>query len=150
MSTHPTDQGQATTWPVEACFDAATAVSHVLSPAELDAVNVDAPATPWFELQVALERTPEAYAAAKIAEAMLGTGTTPDGHHEWWAASGETVTAALCAVTGTEHGQASHLVAASVTAKAMAGRDRVEDAVLRLAERAAAWRKGHDAAQQAT
>ena len=133
-------RGADAAWPVDAAFEAAEAVAAALPPADLDLLAVIPAATPWF--MPAPGYTAVEHVAQVIAEAMLGAQSRPEGHLEWWAASGTNVTVALTATTGLHEATASHLVAGAVIARAMAGRDRGEDAVLRLAERAAMWRKG--------
>lgn len=60
----------------------------------------------------------------------------------WWDASGEMMASALTVVCGVDEAWASHLIGAAVQARVTAGEHLGEDAVLRLAERAACWHKG--------
>jgi len=62
----------------------------------------------------------------------------------WWAASGQTMTAALMSVREVREDLASHLIGASLQATITAGADLVSDNVLRLAESAASWIDGRN------
>jgi hypothetical protein len=77
-----------------------------------------------------------------LAEAM-GTDSLLGRTAAWWSASGRPLTAALVHVTDLEEGQASYFVGAAVHAQIVSGGDLVQDAVLRLAERAASWHHGY-------
>lgn len=79
------------------------------------------------------------HVALVVLEGML---CGVEGHTAWWEASGDTVTAMLCEVSDLDYATASHMVGAAAVARSLAGLDRGEDAVLRLAERAACWLAG--------
>jgi len=109
---------------------AAFAVAHAMPPLQFDRVAAAGPPTGRH-----------AYVAARIEHAMRAVPAVATD--AWWAASGAGVTAALEHTTGVPGTAASFYVSAALHAYALAGADRVEDKVLRLAERAACWHDGY-------
>lgn len=119
---------------------ACEAVTHALRPRDHDTIA-----------QLATWPTADRDAdIAYILETRQREQLDADRTVPWWEASGADVTAALMVVCDVDEGLGSHLVGVSVQAMILAGRDLVSDSILRLAERAACWIDGREAAAEAT
>jgi len=116
----------------EQLHTACLAVAHSLRPGQFRAIARQAS---W--------PSPDKHAdVAFIIETRMLEESDRDRAFPWWAASGETMTAALMSVREVPEDLASHIIGASLQATITAGADLVSDNILRLAESAASWIDG--------
>ena len=116
----------------EQLHTACLAVAHSLRPGQFRAIARQAT---W--------PSPDKHAdVAFVIETRMLNESDLERTGPWWAASGETMTAALMSVRELDEGLASHLIGAALQGTITAGADLVSDNILRLAESAASWIDG--------
>ena len=118
----------------EQLHTACLAVAHTLRPGQFRSIA-----------RLASWPSPDKHAdVAFVIETRMLNESDLERTAPWWAASGETMTAALMTVRELEEDLASHLIGAALQATITAGADLVSDSILRLAESAASWIDGRN------